>query len=513
MSIRLIEELDFLKDGADKSNYNDNWLRTLVSESINSGYEESFTSQATWVVNHGLNTEIFTYLCVDNGTPPTQIYPTSMTIDSANQITVNFSSPQSGAIKVMFGFSGWVYPAQSEVGLPSDENWDDGVTAHGVITATTKIADAIDAVNQAAHAVPPTAGGNNLQGAYDKAGPPAGNIITVDAGKEITFRAPASPSARDILLISQEFTSGIPLTVYNSAVAADPSIKLTGGTRVIASESGNLELQTLSSGHILATSAQDVRATLGDAAGANSFVVKDSTSADVFIVSSLGDVSANKISPDSVLDSKMYGFVPQTDEVYSPSERPQIYVKTATDHLMYVDSTGSQYDIIEGLFTTPMAEDVFIVDSTLITNGYFDLSSTPVLSSEFIYMNGVCLTKNDGAFLYDYAVGGGGDPAYRVRFESGVSLILGAKIHAKYQTDPGLDTIGTEIFIVNAGIISSRTLTLSNTPINTTEYVILNGVTLTKGASYDYTVAGTNINLTAGVDIELGDQFSVRYKY
>jgi len=517
MSLREILHLDTLRDGADKSNYSDEWLRDLIRGSVSSGYEEDFVSLSTWVVNHNLNTDVLTYLCVDDGSPPTQIFPTSMEINNSNRITLYFAAPTTGSVKIMFGFSGWVYPAQSQVGYPSDGNWDDGVTNPGKITATTSIADAIDYVNQAAHAVPPVAGGNNLQGAYDKAGPPAGNEIYVDLAKPIVFRTSDDVPGRDVLHIIQTTVdgTGYPLLIDNQKTGADYSIKLSGSTRIIGSDGATLKLVTETSGNILFDSAAHIVAELGDDAGVRSFQVRDSLGATVFSVSSNGDsILQGKLEAYGITDTKFYGFEPVASEVDSPLERPQLYVDSANSHLMYVDGAGLAFDISQSLFYSYMVEDVFEITPSIISLGYIDLASTPIANSEFVYMNGICLTKDTLSDTWDYKIGYGADPPYRIRFDPLVTLVEGKKIAVKYIIDFSLESLADEVFIVTAPVgVGPWTYPLSHSPINNSEFVMLNGVTLTYGSGYDYTISGSDLIINATVELEDTDKIHVKYKY
>jgi len=59
--------------------------------------------------------------------------------------------------------------------------------------------------------------------------------------------------------------------------------------------------------------------------------------------------------------------------------------------------------------------------------------------------------------------------------------------------------------------VSQKTYTLSGTPLSNSEFVHLNGVTLSKGGSLDYTVSGADIILDASCVLTLGDLILVKY--
>lgn len=69
-----------------------------------------------------------------------------------------------------------------------------------------------------------------------------------------------------------------------------------------------------------------------------------------------------------------------------------------------------------------------------------------------------------------------------------------------------------EVFDVDAGIVSSKQVTLANTPVEGTEDVHVNGNFQTRGSSRDYTISGTVITFTTTVwDLKVGDLITVRY--
>ena len=66
-----------------------------------------------------------------------------------------------------------------------------------------------------------------------------------------------------------------------------------------------------------------------------------------------------------------------------------------------------------------------------------------------------------------------------------------------------------EFPISTTGVTS---VTLSDTPIVGSEEVMWNGVDLTRGSVYDYTVSGDTINFVSGIALKPDDLIKVRYK-
>jgi len=71
-------------------------------------------------------------------------------------------------------------------------------------------------------------------------------------------------------------------------------------------------------------------------------------------------------------------------------------------------------------------------------------------------------------------------------------------------------TPATDLFTVTD--TGDKTYTLSDTPLSETEFVMLNGQTLSKGAGEDYTVSGNDIVLDASCVLFVGDKILVKYR-
>jgi len=517
MGLRYINEADTFGQGADKSNFNDDWLRQLLQGAVRSGYEEEFAVPTDpWVVRHNLNTEIFTYLCVDTG--DYQIVPFKLHIDDENQITLWWdaipgNNPTTGKIKVMFGFEGWLYPGQSEIGLPDDGSWDDGLTpstpGHPLrIIPEDTIATAVDKVSMSGIMLPPSTWAG-LQSAYNVL--PDGNIIDVQISRPIRFKAP-SYGSYDILSIEQYGPGGVPLTIYQDQASADYSIEFTGATRWVGTQNGDLLISTDTSGNLKLYSADNIVERMGDNAGANKVSFENNSGVEVAHIDSLGRIygtyvqSTGHIKAVGYIDTDYMNFDPIPAELIS--YLPKIYVNSVTDHLHYVDSVGNDYDLIDAALSEFKVDEVFIVTGPL---SYIDLSYAPVEKSEFVFLNGICLTKHDPPSTYDYSVGAGGDPANRLRFDPAVILNVGAIIRVKYSIDASSGNWEDEIFIVDLAIQTAGAVTLLDTPVVNSDFIFLNGMSLTRGATYDYTIAGTTVTFDPSVILNIGAKIQVKY--
>jgi len=69
-----------------------------------------------------------------------------------------------------------------------------------------------------------------------------------------------------------------------------------------------------------------------------------------------------------------------------------------------------------------------------------------------------------------------------------------------------------EIFNIPANIQIGDIITLGFTPIQFSETVIVNGLVMTEGASYDYTISGNTITFNGGVLTQTG-HILVNYSY
>ena len=69
-------------------------LQSSASTTTAANYSLSFTSQSAVTVAHNLNTVNVLVQCYDTGS--TALEYSSMTVTNANQVVVNFLSPQSG---------------------------------------------------------------------------------------------------------------------------------------------------------------------------------------------------------------------------------------------------------------------------------------------------------------------------------------------------------------------------------------------------------------------------------
>lgn len=66
-------------------------------------YAETFTPASTWIVNHNLGTSDVTVDVYDAGSPRMLLIPDSVSITSANVVTIGFNIPQAGRV-VITGF-------------------------------------------------------------------------------------------------------------------------------------------------------------------------------------------------------------------------------------------------------------------------------------------------------------------------------------------------------------------------------------------------------------------------
>lgn len=68
-----------------------------------------------------------------------------------------------------------------------------------------------------------------------------------------------------------------------------------------------------------------------------------------------------------------------------------------------------------------------------------------------------------------------------------------------------------EYFNLDSGIVTAGEVTLSNTPLN--ERVLLNGLELSKGPTYDYEVVGDKIVFNDPNCFTVGDLLVVNYQF
>jgi len=73
----------------------------------------------------------------------------------------------------------------------------------------------------------------------------------------------------------------------------------------------------------------------------------------------------------------------------------------------------------------PFIIDQFVVDSTIINNGFITLTKTPTGNSDFVYHNGQLLQNSPGS---DYTMTNN-----IVTFETGFGLSLGDSIRVTYK--------------------------------------------------------------------------------
>lgn len=482
MGIKQIDIDDSHGLGAEKSNFNDQWLRSLIEHAVKSGYEQEFTTPSdTWVIVHNLNTKIFTYLCTDLSDEEYIPGPVAMEIDSYDQFTIHWAIPVTGKAKVMLGMSGWTYPGQSEIGWPSDMNWGDG---GAVIDPTDSIADAVDKINEKLLApVPP---GADLQAAYN-----AGALISVDIGVPVGI---SSVAADDVLHLDQLDAGGygVPLTIQNLGLSK--SILLTGTTTDIGAIGSDVKLSTTTSGDVVLDTADGMVFKLSDAAGVSTISITDLGDVEVMSINSDGTLSSN-----GYLKAVAHVMTPQVGEPFAGA-RPKLYVETGNDHLYYVDSAGTAFDLTAAAATERRAVDVFVIDATIQTNNYVDLSDTPAADSEFVFLDGVCLIEGVGN---DYTVS-----TNRVTFNAAwAPLPLANTIQVKYNLDVEAETWGVEDFQD-----SNDYVVLGDAPVFNTENVFANGVALIKGQFNDYTVSGSTLTFATGVKLPT-TVIHVKYKY
>lgn len=74
----------------------------------------------------------------------------------------------------------------------------------------------------------------------------------------------------------------------------------------------------------------------------------------------------------------------------------------------------------------------------------------------------------------------------------------------------GSSFVAPEIYIVDSVIATSNQIILGQTPVQYSEFVILNGLILTPGGAYSYEMTGPTIDFTAGI-LSIGDIVDVRY--
>ena len=69
---------------------------TLTSPNVRK-YSQSFSTVTSVVLTDNLNTTVKTTQCYDSSSPPNEIIPLNVAITDANDVTVTFSSSQSGS--------------------------------------------------------------------------------------------------------------------------------------------------------------------------------------------------------------------------------------------------------------------------------------------------------------------------------------------------------------------------------------------------------------------------------
>ena len=78
-----------------------------------------------------------------------------------------------------------------------------------------------------------------------------------------------------------------------------------------------------------------------------------------------------------------------------------------------------------------------------------------------------------------------------------------------------LDVVNDTSFAVDDFVVtnpSTKTYSLSSSPISDSEFVTLNGVLLLKGATEDYTISGADVTLDASCELRIGDKIVVKYQ-
>jgi len=69
-------------------------------------------------------------------------------------------------------------------------------------------------------------------------------------------------------------------------------------------------------------------------------------------------------------------------------------------------------------------------------------------------------------------------------------------------------------YIVDSAIVSNGYVDLSQTiNLSMHNFVILNGVVLMEGSTYDYTISGVRVTFTSNVNLTIGDAIVVKYYY
>lgn len=64
-------------------------------------YAETFSSAATWVVKHNLNTSAPVVDCFSDGSPDEKIMPASVVATDANTVTITWSVARAGRVYVV----------------------------------------------------------------------------------------------------------------------------------------------------------------------------------------------------------------------------------------------------------------------------------------------------------------------------------------------------------------------------------------------------------------------------
>jgi hypothetical protein len=114
--------------------------------SSGANYSQSFTSQTSVALAHGLGTTAVVWDCYNNGTPPVSIIPNTVSITNANTMTVTFSVAQSGTCVVNGSGGGG---GGSGTLTPSAPYITDGTNYYaGISAALTRPSGSFSWVNQ-----------------------------------------------------------------------------------------------------------------------------------------------------------------------------------------------------------------------------------------------------------------------------------------------------------------------------------------------------------------------------
>jgi len=70
--------------------------------------------------------------------------------------------------------------------------------------------------------------------------------------------------------------------------------------------------------------------------------------------------------------------------------------------------------------------------------------------------------------------------------------------------------LSVDTFVVTVPATHDFTLTLS--PVLDSEFIILNGVTLNRGATEDYTISGNTLTISASYELRVGDKLVAKYR-